>query len=179
MGKKDKRVDAYIAKAPEYAKPILTHIRAVVHEACPEVEETIKWSTPSFMYRDSPLGMMAAFKAHCAIRFWNEKLVMGNAATADGNGALSRLTSLSDLPSKKVLGGYVKKAMELKEQGVKPPKAHRDPNFIVWQRSFRISTFASRSCPAMMRSTVSTPRVEPMRQGVHLPHDSSAQNSIA
>jgi uncharacterized protein YdeI (YjbR/CyaY-like superfamily) len=127
MGKKDKRVDAYIAKAPDYAKPILTHIRAVVHEACPDVEEAIKWSTPSFMYRDSPLGMMAAFKAHCAIRFWNEKLVMGDAAGADGNGALSRLTSLSDLPSKKVLGGYVKKAMELKEQGVKPPKGAAKP----------------------------------------------------
>ena len=56
MGTKDKRVDAYIANSAEFAKPILTYIRAVVHEACPDVEEAIKWSTPSFMYRDSPLG---------------------------------------------------------------------------------------------------------------------------
>src|SRR5512133_1716397 len=116
MGKKDKRVDAYIANAPDFAKPILAYIRTVVHAACPDVDETIKWSTPSFMYRDSPLGMMAAFKAHCAIRFWNEKMVIGDAGT------LSRVTTLSDLPPKKELGGYVKKAMELKEQGVKPPK---------------------------------------------------------
>src|SRR5438045_704270 len=122
MGTKDKRVDAYIANSAEFAKPILTYIRAVVHEACPDVEEAIKWSTPSFMYRDSPLGMMAAFKAHCAIRFWNEKLVLGDAAHADGGSELSRLTQLSEVPSKKVLGSYVKKAMELKEQGVRVPK---------------------------------------------------------
>ena len=37
----------------------------------------------------------------------------------------------------------------------------------------------SRSGPFSTRSMTSTPRVDPMRHGVHLPHDSMAQNSIA
>jgi len=125
MGTKDKRVDAYIARSADFAKPILVHIRAVVHDACPDVEEAIKWSTPSFMYRGSPLGMMAAFKEHCALRFWNEKLVTGETANAGSGGVFGRVTKVSDLPSKKVLAGYIKRAIELKEQGVKPQRAKK------------------------------------------------------
>ena len=125
MGTKDKRVDAYIARSADFAKPILIHLRAVVHEACPDVEEAIKWSTPSFMYRGSPLGMMAAFKEHCALRFWNEKLVTGETANAGSGGVFGRVTKVSDLPSKKVLAGYIKRAIELKEQGVKPQRAKK------------------------------------------------------
>ena len=95
MGTKDKRVDAYIAKSADFGKPILTHIRAAVHESCPDVEEAIKWSTPAFMYRGSPLGMMVAFKEHCALRFWNEKMVIGDAANAESASAFARVTSLS------------------------------------------------------------------------------------
>jgi len=40
MPTKDKRVDAYIAKSADFAKPILNHLRALVHQACPQVEET-------------------------------------------------------------------------------------------------------------------------------------------
>ena len=69
MGTTDKRVDAYIAKSADFAKPILTHIRAVVHEACPDVEETMKWNSPAYMYRGILCGM-ASFKAHCVFGFW-------------------------------------------------------------------------------------------------------------
>src|SRR5690242_15133648 len=58
MGQKDPRIDAYIAKAPPFAQPILTHIRAVVHEGCPDVVETMKWSSPFFDYAGGPLCMM-------------------------------------------------------------------------------------------------------------------------
>ena len=63
MGKRDPRVDAYIAKSADFAKPILNHIRAIVHEACPEVEETIKWSMPHFEYEGILCGM-GSFKEH-------------------------------------------------------------------------------------------------------------------
>jgi uncharacterized protein YdeI (YjbR/CyaY-like superfamily) len=117
MGTKDKRIDAYIAKSADFAKPILTHIRATVHAACPEVEETLKWSSPFFMYGGSPLCMMAAFKAHCGFRFWKGGLVMG-----DDAGAFAHVTKVSELPSKSALAAYVKKAMALKDEGVMAPK---------------------------------------------------------
>ena len=37
----DPRVDAYIAKSAPFARPILRRIRELVHEGCPDVEETL------------------------------------------------------------------------------------------------------------------------------------------
>jgi len=123
MPKKDPRVDAYIAGAPDFAKPILTHIRAVVHAACPEVEETLKWRMPSFLYRGILCGM-AAFKQHCTFGFWKGALIVdANGRRADeAMGQFGRLTSVKDLPAKKVLSAYIHKAMELNESGVTSPK---------------------------------------------------------
>jgi uncharacterized protein YdeI (YjbR/CyaY-like superfamily) len=124
---KDKRVDAYIANAEDFAKPILEYVRAVVHGACPDVEETMKWSVPFFVYRGAPLCMMSAFKRHCGFRFWKGTLVTGKDVSTEGAGQFGHVTSVSELPSKKALTGYLKKAMELNEQGVKAPKRPAKP----------------------------------------------------
>jgi hypothetical protein len=70
MGTKDPKVDAYIAKSAEFAKPILNRLRGIVHAACPEAVETLKWHLPFFEHAGRILVSMAAFKAHCAFRFW-------------------------------------------------------------------------------------------------------------
>src|ERR1017187_5593277 len=122
MGKKNPIVDAYIAKSAEFAKPILNHLREVVHEACPEVEEDMKWSFPHFMYK----GMfcsMCAFKEHCAFGFWKSSLIVDKDGKKIENamGQFGRITKLSDLPSKKVLTEYIKLAKKLNDEGVKSP----------------------------------------------------------
>jgi uncharacterized protein YdeI (YjbR/CyaY-like superfamily) len=121
MGIRDARIDAYIGKSAEFAKPILCHLRDVVHAACPEVEETMKWSFPHFMYKGM-LCSIASFKEHCAFGFWKGSLVVGNDGKAEqAMGALGRITKLGDLPSKKVLSDYIKAAMKLNDEGVKAP----------------------------------------------------------
>jgi uncharacterized protein YdeI (YjbR/CyaY-like superfamily) len=127
MGDQDPRIDAYIAKSADFARPILTHLRNLVHDACPEVEETMKWSFPHFMYKGM-LCSMASFKEHCAIGFWKGSLIVesGGADVESAMGQFGRITKLSDLPSKKVLSGYIKIAMKLNEDGVKAP-AHSKP----------------------------------------------------
>ena len=127
MGKKNPRVDAYIAKAADFARPILEEIRARVHSACPDVEETIKWSMPAFDYK-GPLCGMAAFKQHCVFGFWKSPLVVGDAGPDDNPmGYREKLTSRKDLPSKTEFRAKVKKAMDLNERGVKIPRAPRAP----------------------------------------------------
>jgi uncharacterized protein YdeI (YjbR/CyaY-like superfamily) len=116
MGKKDPRVDAYIAKSADFAKPILRHLREIVHKGCPEVEETMKWSFPHFMYRGM-LCSMAAFKGHCAFGFWKGKLIVP--ANPEAMGSFGRITKLSDLPRDSVLIGYVGEAARLNETGEK------------------------------------------------------------
>jgi len=125
MATKDSRVDAYIAKSADFAKPILTHIRELVHQACPEVEETMKWSMPFFVYKGM-LCHMAAFKAHCSLGFWKSKLVIGNDSSENtedqnGMGQFGRISSLADLPGDKKMLAYFKEAKRLNDDGIQKP----------------------------------------------------------
>lgn len=121
----DPRIDAYIARSAGFAQPILEHLRKLVHEACPQVEETIKWGMPSFVHGDGILCHMAAFKQHAAFGFWKHALVMGEDAERDGMGSFGKLASLRDLPPKQALLALVRKAAILNEQGVKVPSARK------------------------------------------------------
>jgi len=125
MATKDPRIDAYIAKSADFAKPILSHIRELVHQGCPEVEETLKWSMPFFTYKGM-LCHMAAFKSHCSLGFWKSKLVMGNENSSsndekDGMGQFGRIGSLKDLPTDKKMLAYVKEAKRLNDEGIQKP----------------------------------------------------------
>ena len=125
MPKKDPRVDACIAKSAPFAQPILKHIRKLVHAGCPDVEETIKWQFPSFMYKGMLCGM-AAFKNHCTFGFWKHELIFGKdklAANGEerGMGQFGRITALSDLPKDEILLGYIKEAVRLNDEGIKVP----------------------------------------------------------
>jgi len=124
MKNTDPRVDAYIAKQQDFAKPILAYLRGVVHEGCPECEETLKWSAPTFMYRGM-LGGLAGFKEHVAFGFWKHELVVGD-RTGDA-GSFGRITSVKDLPPKRELLALIKKAMELNEKGVKAATMRKGP----------------------------------------------------
>lgn len=120
MAKKDPRIDAYIAKAQPFAKPILKHLRAVVRAACPNVEETIKWSHPHFDYHGSILCSMASFKAHAVFGFWRGPQLVGAASrNSEAMGDFGRITSVDDLPSKARLSVLIKLAMALNEKAVK------------------------------------------------------------
>jgi uncharacterized protein YdeI (YjbR/CyaY-like superfamily) len=121
---KDPRVDAYIAKSPDFAKPILIHLRQLAHAACPEVKEALKWRIPHFLHKGILFGM-AGFKQHCAVHFWKGKLVLGGKSRTGVFGNLGRVTALSDLPGRKEILGYIKKAVELNEGGIKKPSISR------------------------------------------------------
>ena len=124
MGARDRRVDAYIARSAGFAHPILEHLRAIVHEACPDAEETLKWSLPHFMYHGGQLCGMAAFQQHCTFGFRKGALVLDDQGRRadEAMGQFGRITSVRDLPPKRVLARYVKKAMALHDEGVKVPR---------------------------------------------------------
>jgi uncharacterized protein YdeI (YjbR/CyaY-like superfamily) len=127
MGQRNPRVDDYIAKAQPFAQPILRHLRDVVHAACPEVEEQIKWRMPSFEWKGMLAGM-AAFKQHAVFGFWKHDVIVGNDPKAkEAMGSFGCLKSVKDLPPKPLLAKYVKTAMQLNEAGVKVTRAKTRP----------------------------------------------------
>lgn len=121
----DPRIDAYIANSAEFAQPILAHLRELVHETCPQVEETIKWGMPTFVHAGGILCGMAAFKQHASFGFWKHALVVGEGEPRDGMGSYGKMVSLKDLPPKKTLVAHIKKAMKLNEDGVKTPATRK------------------------------------------------------
>jgi uncharacterized protein YdeI (YjbR/CyaY-like superfamily) len=124
MAKTDPRVDAYIDAAAEFARPILEHLRALVHRACPDVEETIKWGMPAFMYLGMLCGM-GAFKQHVSFGFWRHSQVLGADVPRDGMGSFGKVAKVSQLPARTVLSGYIRKAMQLNESGAKLARVAR------------------------------------------------------
>lgn len=131
MPSTDPRMDAYIKKSAPFAQPIMNHLRALVHKACPEVEETIKWGFPHFEYKGI-LCSMSAFKQHCSFGFWKATLMKDdkellNRVGKTDMGNFDRMTSMKDLPSDKILITYIKEAMRLNDEDVKVVKPKAAP----------------------------------------------------
>lgn len=125
MGKKDLRVDAYIAKSVDFAQPILNYLRKLVHKACPDVEETIKWGFPHFDYKGI-LCSMASFKNHASFGFWkgtlmSDPLKVMSKVGETAMGQFGRITKVSELPDDEILIDYIREAARLNEEGVKLP----------------------------------------------------------
>ena len=117
----DPRVDAYIARSKPFAQPILTHIRELVHMACPAVVETMKWSRPFFEYKGVILGNMSAFKEHCSFGFWGEEIAAvlreAKVLQPDAMGSLGRITRIEDLPANKQMLGLLRQAVAFIDSG--------------------------------------------------------------
>jgi uncharacterized protein YdeI (YjbR/CyaY-like superfamily) len=113
----DPRIDAYIEKQAEFARPILTHIRERMHIALPEIEEAIKWSHGFFSYKGRPLAGMAAFKAHATFGFWDNAVGESASSAAMQRG---KFTCVADLPDDATLDAQIREAAARIDAGKKP-----------------------------------------------------------
>jgi uncharacterized protein YdeI (YjbR/CyaY-like superfamily) len=127
MARTDPRIDAYIDGKAPFARPILQHLRAAVHRALPDVEETLRWSMPSFTYQRQILCSMAAFKEHAVFGFWRGKEVSGEQESASAMGQFGRLTSIADLPDDAALDEMIRKAAALIDSGTRAPRPVKHP----------------------------------------------------
>jgi uncharacterized protein YdeI (YjbR/CyaY-like superfamily) len=125
----DPRIDAYIARQADFARPILEHLRRIVREAAPEVEETIKWSMPHFTYKGRLFAGIAAFKAHATFGLWQANAVLGETGSErDAMGQFGRLSSIADLPPEAELKALIARAASVAAAGPKPrPKKPPKP----------------------------------------------------
>lgn len=105
MGR-DPRVDDYIARAADFARPILEHLRGVTHRALPEAGEGIKWGMPHFLVNRKNVAGMAAFKAHCAF------VIHGDGRQGEAIGQFGRIAALADLPPEDELAAKLRAARD-------------------------------------------------------------------
>ena len=120
-------VDAYIENAQEFAKPILTHLRKLIHQACPDVVEAIKWSLPHFDYNNDFMFVMSSHKAHCTFTFLKGEEMkdprVGNwREVKPPQRFMGKLTKFSDLPSDEDLLTLMAEAVAINASGKKKAK---------------------------------------------------------
>jgi hypothetical protein len=111
VAKRDPRVSEYIAACRPFARPILKHLRKVLHDAGPTLEETVKWKMPTFLHQGRIVCGFAGFKAHCALWFWEGKAVVPG-RKGEGMGNFGCIGNLKELPPAATIKGYVRKAMK-------------------------------------------------------------------
>jgi uncharacterized protein YdeI (YjbR/CyaY-like superfamily) len=167
---KNPAVDAYIAKAAPFARPILRRVRALMHRACPQMAETIKWGVPHFECQGI-VANMAAFKHHAAFGFWSRKLLktqLGRDAAKmfppSGHSSMGgrKLRSLADLPPTALVLRTIKAAVALNAAGRRPTRKHRrkpppkaPPDLVAaLRRNARARATYARFTPAQRREYV-------------------------
>ncbi len=121
------KVDEYIAKSEDFAKPILEHLRQLIHETCPEVEEIMKWGIPHLDYKGDMMCILASYKKHCSFSLYKAELmtdprIIQSVSAGQKMGYMDKIKSLEDLPTEDILVGYIKEAMVLNEKGIKKSK---------------------------------------------------------
>jgi uncharacterized protein YdeI (YjbR/CyaY-like superfamily) len=136
------KLDDYLAAAEDFAKPIMTHLRGLLHATCPEVVEEMKWGIPHFDYRGEMMCIFAASKNHCSFSFWKDALMtdprfQANASLPAIKRFMGKLTNLSDLPPDADLIGFIREAMVLNETGAKlPPREAKTPKVLAIPAEF-------------------------------------------
>ena len=116
---REPRIDAYIAKAQPFARPILEKVRERVHAIVPDIEEAMKWSTPAYCKGGKIVLGTAAFKAHAVVHFWRGQEL--GFETRDGAmGQFGKLTSVDDLPND--LDAMIARAVDISATAETPRK---------------------------------------------------------
>lgn len=121
------KVDSYLEKAEAFARPILRHLRALIHATCPKVVEEMKWGIPHFDYHGEMMCIIASYKKHCSFSFWKDSLMSderlkGNSGLPAAKRYMGSLTSLADLPSDRQVSTWIREAMSLNERGIQLPR---------------------------------------------------------
>jgi len=124
---REPRIDAYIAKAQPFARPILAKVRERVHATVPNVEEAIKWSMPAYTLEGKIILITAAFKAHTALNFWRGQELESTHASVGAMGQFGKIKSLDELPADAELDRLIRDAAELAKNAPAPRKAKHEP----------------------------------------------------
>jgi uncharacterized protein YdeI (YjbR/CyaY-like superfamily) len=124
---RDPRIDAYIANAQPFARPILEKVRERVHAMIPGAEEALKWSMPAYTVGGKILLITAAFKAHAALNFWRGQELRGQASNADAMGQFGKLKSVGDLPPDAELDRLIREAGEMAAKAPAPRETKHAP----------------------------------------------------
>lgn len=84
MVHRDKRIDEYIARLPEWQQAICIEVRRVIHQADPDVMETIKFTDRPYFTADGNVCALLATKDHVSVFLYDGGIVPDPAGIITG-----------------------------------------------------------------------------------------------
>ena len=169
----DTGVDQYISKAKSW-KDEITLLRTILLSC--KLEEAIKWGQPCYAINNKNIAMIAPFKAHCDIAFFNgaalkdEKALLVKAGVNTQSARQMRFINVQEITKfKSVIKSYVKEAIENEKQGVKPTPAEKAEPILVEE----LEAIFKKNAPLKKAFAALTPG----RQRAYLIHFSGAKQA--
>ena len=96
MGQPSPDVDAWLNRYDNPLKPLVERVREIVLEADDRIGETIKWSTPTFVYKGNLASFQPRAKQFVSILFHAGASIPGEHPLLEGGGDTARYARLQD-----------------------------------------------------------------------------------
>ncbi|HWB03022.1 MAG TPA: YdeI/OmpD-associated family protein [Verrucomicrobiales bacterium] len=128
-------VAAWMEQLSDFARPMIERIYKIIRKAAPQLEEGIRWSSPTFIGRGLVCSF-AAFQKHVTLVFWRGAELndtTGLLTHGQGRSAMrsAKFTSLDQIDDK-VIRTWVTAAVALDKDPAKPkPKPQKRPEAAV------------------------------------------------
>lgn len=93
---KDPQVDDWFRKRTPPLEPAMQRVREIILGADPRIEESIKWSTPTFAFEGN-IASFAPAKKFVSLLFHRGAEIPGRHPRLEGEGAVTRTMRFADI----------------------------------------------------------------------------------
>jgi len=94
---KNPEVDAYLAKKAHPMNAEIQRVREIILNVHPNIEETIKWSSPTFLYKGNMASYFMNAKKHVSLMFHKGALINDKTGLLEGDGKEGRTAKFANL----------------------------------------------------------------------------------
>ena len=94
---KNPKVDAYLAEKDHPLHAEIQRVREIILSAHPSIEETIKWSSPTFMYKGNMASYFMNAKKHVSLMFHKGAAINDTRGLLQGDGKEARTAKFSNM----------------------------------------------------------------------------------
>ena len=117
--KNKKKVDDFIRKKNNPLTAEIQRVREIILEANDKVEEDIKWSAPTFMYKGNIASFYMNSKQHVSLMFHYGASIPDKSGFLEGDGKIARVAKFNDMKDiekkKKALQSIINAWIKLKD----------------------------------------------------------------
>ena len=97
MGNRNPEVDAWLTRYDNPMKEVVLRARDVILDADPRIGETIKWSTPTFVYKGNLASFQPRARQFASLLFHTGASIPGEHAILEAGGDVARYVRLADV----------------------------------------------------------------------------------